>query len=667
MLVSIVHLSDIHFSEFGNTVTGKPNQLAAAICETDLSCRQFIVVLSGDIAQSGVKAEYAIARAFFDSLKEAICRSRPQSVVYFISVPGNHDCYLPEAQTSLRSALIEGMLPTLDKLPDQSILASLLNHQEDYFSFSSSLFGLPADTTERVCGARAIDIDGKKLLFNLYNTALLSKRKEAQGLRLPIQVFRSTVDPSHECHLSISVFHHPYYWLDATDGVEFRDHIELTSEIALTGHQHIAHGFDKHNFSGKTVFYSEGHVLQEAGKGSTSSFRVILLNLEECTRKVVSYSWKKSLYSPSVEGDWTLYSRPDSRFMSPTPSKDFLARLSDSGIGLNHNATGPLTLDRFFIYPDAVNRKASALDIQRDIPGSSLLECMTNTSKLLVHGPALSGKSSLAKTVARDWLRTRSFYPLLISGKALRGADSKYFDRFIDDECGKAYGAENVFKYRQLPTSSRALLIDDWDSSPLEADDRNSLLKLAGAQFGKVVLFSGGLSYVNHLLGKIVGKDEVLEYDFLALREMSYVARGQMIDTWLSLETPRTSAEFGRRVQETERLIDTVIGKKTLPSLPFYVLAILEANQRNRDLVPDNGSFGYLYEVLITGALNTTLGNKSQLDRKYQFLSLFAFRLFTDSVDSLSAKGVEDMVDLYAKDWIIKLDKSALLADLGTC
>jgi predicted MPP superfamily phosphohydrolase len=664
MLVSIVHLSDIHFSEFGNTLQTRSRQLAAAICETDLGCNQFIVVLSGDIAQSGAKAEYAVARFFLDAVKEAICRSRPHSAVHFISVPGNHDCYLPEAQISLRNALIEGLLPTLDGPPDRSILASLLNQQEDYFSFSTSLFAFPKDTMERVCGVRTVDIDGKKLLFNLYNTALLSRRTEEQGLRLPIQVFRSTIDPSAECDLSISVFHHPYYWLDPNDGVEFRDHIELTCEIALTGHQHVGHGFEKHNFSGETVFYSEGHVLQEAGSGGPSGFRVILLDLGESTRRVVSYSWKKSIYSPSVESDWTPYSRPGSRFMSPRPSKEFLARLSDSGIGLTHSAAGPLTLDRFFIYPDAAIRKASALDIQRDVPGSSLLNYMTDTSKLLVHGLAFSGKSSLAKTVAREWLRARSFYPILISGRTLRSADSADFDRLIDQECGKAYGAENVFKYRQLPTSSRALLIDDWDGSPLEAEGRNSLLKLAGSRFGKVVLFAGGLSYVNHLLGKIVGRDEVLEYDFVALKEMSYVARGQVIDNWLSLETPRTSAEFSRRVRETERLVDTVIGKKTLPSLPFYVLAILEANQRNRDLVPDNGSFGYLYEVLITGALNTTLGRKPQLDRKYQFLSLFAFRLFQDAVDSLSVKCVEDMVDLYARDWIIRLDKSALLADL---
>ena len=114
--------------------------------------------------------------------------------------------------------------------------------------------------------------------------------------------------------------------------------------------------------------------------------------------------------------------------------------------------------------------------------------------------------------------------------------------------------------------------------------------------------------------------------------------------------TPRTAPEFSRRVEETERVVDTVIGKNTLPSLPFIVLAILSAIQRNRDAVPHTGSFGYLYEVLITNALNTSLRQKPQLDRKYQFLSLLAFLLFKDSVDILSVHSVGQMLDESARE-----------------
>lgn len=69
----IVHLSDLHF---GALATGRPEALHAAV----RAAAPELIVVSGDLSQSGTVAELAEARAFLDALPQ------PQLVV-----PGNHD------------------------------------------------------------------------------------------------------------------------------------------------------------------------------------------------------------------------------------------------------------------------------------------------------------------------------------------------------------------------------------------------------------------------------------------------------------------------------------------------------------------------------------------------------------------------------------------------
>jgi hypothetical protein len=667
MRTAIVHLSDLHFQDGQNALRSKVPQLAAAICSTDATCADFTIVLSGDIAADGIRSQYGIAKQFLDDLSDAMAGHNSNVQIRYLSVPGNHDCCLPEPEVNLRDALIKAVQPTLQTPePDPSILAELLGRQKSYLDFCQTLFTGPQTATAQLCLSQTVDVGSKRLQFNLYNTAILSRRKERQGeLQVPMALARSLVKLDPECEVSLSVFHHPYGWLNADIGVAFRSHVEQTSDIVLTGHQHSEHAYSKQVLHGERLLYSEGDLLQDPGSPNQSGFRVVLLDLEQRRRRVVSYSWADTRYSIHDDTEWHQYSRAASQVGLPTAAPEFLTRLSDNGIGLIHRSKGPVPLESVFVYPDSTMRKLSASDTQRDIAGSGLLTYLTGRDKVIIQGSALSGKTSLAKTIVKDWLSSRSLYPILLRGVDFRRSDESFFERLIDAEAKRAYGRHSVEQYHQLPPPIKVLVIDDWDDCPMPNRDRDVILRRASASFGKVVLLVDGISYVEQLLGRLHGKEIILDFDLVILSEMSHVARGQLIDKWLSLEVPRESREFSRKVEETERLIQSVIGKNTLPSLPFIVLSLLNASQRSGDVLPENGAFGYLYEVLITAALNAThADNKPQLDKKYTLLALLAFQMFEARVDMLSARAVEALVEDYANSYKVRIDKAAILADL---
>src|ERR1700722_12704632 len=104
MRAAIVHLSDIHFRAANNPIEARLPQLAAAICSTDPTCTEYLVLLSGDIADTGQEVEYETAKAFFNDLTSAISQRQPGCNIRYFTIPGNHDCYLPEAEIHLRDA-----------------------------------------------------------------------------------------------------------------------------------------------------------------------------------------------------------------------------------------------------------------------------------------------------------------------------------------------------------------------------------------------------------------------------------------------------------------------------------------------------------------------------------------------------------------------------------
>jgi 3',5'-cyclic AMP phosphodiesterase CpdA len=136
MLVSIVQLSDIHFRETKNSIETKLGGLVSAIASTETSCQEYIIVLSGDIANEGSAQEYTAARNFLGGLEHGLGEVHAGANIRFLAVPGNHDCQLPTSEEVLRAALVSAVRPTFHtSSPDKATLDLLLEKQQNYFDF----------------------------------------------------------------------------------------------------------------------------------------------------------------------------------------------------------------------------------------------------------------------------------------------------------------------------------------------------------------------------------------------------------------------------------------------------------------------------------------------------------------------------------------------------
>ena len=364
--------------------------------------------MSGDVAYSGLPVEYGLAKQFVSSLTDAIRSHRPGSRVEFRSVPGNHDCFLPKQDIKLRETLVNGIRASLQSTPDPGILSHLLSSQEEYFNFQGFLHPLGSEPEAKVCSSEAIEFGPHRVQLCLYNSALLSQLDEQQGqLAVPMGVIDRAIRPLSPCDLSVSVFHHPYPWIEADVAIRLRSHVEALSDIVLVGHQHVGHGFSKNPLEGERIFYSEGHVLHDRTRPRASGFSVIVVDLAAKTRMELIYSWSDELYRVSSRSEPQTYSTTSRGSHVIRPTAVLLAALNDSGIGLTHRTKGVVRLDEVFVFPDADLRRSPTEHVVA-LKGEALERHLVEGSGSVVQGLPFGGKTALAKMVVKRWLRDGS-------------------------------------------------------------------------------------------------------------------------------------------------------------------------------------------------------------------------------------------------------------------
>jgi len=135
----ILHLSDLHFGNKNRFSHDAPGELSQAFYRSvqdairDIGSHSEIVlvVISGDLAETGLPSEFKYAREFLTTLAAQL-QLRPER---FVILPGNHDIAWPECQI-VRSGL-EGEKFPATELDDRLNAAKLSN----YRAFLGDLYG----------------------------------------------------------------------------------------------------------------------------------------------------------------------------------------------------------------------------------------------------------------------------------------------------------------------------------------------------------------------------------------------------------------------------------------------------------------------------------------------------------------------------------------------
>jgi predicted MPP superfamily phosphohydrolase len=670
MILALLHLSDIHLDIGGNSkILGRAPQIAAALQSAHPLIDQCLIVVSGDVAFSGTQEQYEIASSFFSRLKDEV--NKHYAVPAVVCVPGNHDCDF-RSESDLRKIVLDSIGPKIDNVEANGrTLQELMTVQRNFFAFDSTLSGIPESKEPWIVRVNKFLVSGSEIRIVRLNTAFLSRRDEKQGsLAFPTQVAAEVLHAHSDPTLVITVFHHPYGWLESSNAHKFKRLIEAGTDIVLTGHEHVEGAFTKELISGERLEYVEGAVLETSGSAE-SGFNVILCDLQNQTQKIIQLKWNTDQYAAIVDRDWKPFLRNDLLHRRFDNNREFSEYLKEIGMGFTHPRRTKLYLEDLFVYPDlqriSLAKDGFRKEISLLVPSEETAQFIIDEAQLLLLGYDFSGRSALARKVYLD-LQARGFVPVLILGKEIKARTVDGFLRAIDDAFSRQYSGSALESYKQLPADKKALIVDDWHHLRLSAPIQKKVVDAAKRIFGKITVFAGDLFRIEELLARKGEAHPFIGFEHCEIKQFSNLLRGRLIEKWLALEREGSSDDpmLAREIDRTEKTVRTLLGNRLLPSSPFIVLTLLLAYETAKDTVAPSGSYGYLYEYIITKAIARVSKDLTIVDLKYVVLSRLAYYLFEREKKRFTRQDMQQVVDEYHREYDIRQNAEQLLAELET-
>lgn len=286
MRLALLQLSDIHMRDDNNSIFKRVEKLIDAIQNELLDIENIVIIISGDIAYSGRVQEYNQAMTLIDSIKVKV-KNHTGKQVYFVLVPGNHDCDFEIESKKVRDTLIKDINENGVADIDESIIEQCCIVQNNFVDFSDCYESGKILYKDRLLKIIEYNFDNYIMIFYCFNTSWISQKYEQYGsLTFPLSIYPKDFF-GYKSNISISILHHPFNWQNPNNAREIMRHLENTSDLIITGHEHIATKSLKNNLEGTVTEYIEGAILQDDDE-SNSGFNLIHIDLEKKLHLIIN-------------------------------------------------------------------------------------------------------------------------------------------------------------------------------------------------------------------------------------------------------------------------------------------------------------------------------------------------------------------------------------------
>ncbi len=616
----LIQISDIHFFDAADAVLKRTAEISAAVQPLLPVATRVIIIVTGDIAQSGKAAEYGLAKGFILAIATDI-EDRHGQQPEIITVPGNHDADFSSPRARVRTRVLK----TLKDEPASGIeledVEECVSVFEAYEDFARDIETGAAILHSPIWRTFEIDVGGHPLQLHCVNNAWSCEiHTEPGSLGFPTKIHHKCADPSGA--LRILLMHHPAHWIASRQYREFRRFTRECAELCFTGHEHESNaGANRDSETGLTL-YVEGAVLQDRGNPAASGFNAALIDLQANKIETTEFSWNGTAYHAVAEP-----------FVQALPSKANVVNLvpewqdfiTDLGSNVSHRARERVDLADLYVYPELEQQDDSEenpiIVSSREISQ----ELGSETASTLIKGDQSSGKTALLKRLYADALE-RELYPVYINGRWLKSSAERDLQRAVERAVKEQYAADSVTKVLQAKPEKRVLLLDNLDRCEFPDRYMSGVLAHLDKQFLKIIATVDSAFDLKEAL--IAGAfDSLRSFVQMRMLEFGFRLRFELVSKWFGLDDKKQHLE--QQAELADKIIARVVGRGLVPSFPIYVLILLQSIEVGRAGELENSALGHYYEYMILQALEPRV-RQEHVHEILNYCSQFAW--FLDSV-----------------------------------
>lgn len=607
MTLAILHLSDIHIHEPSDSILKRTDEIAKALNPFLPEASTVVILLSGDIAQTGAESEYFLAKQFVDDIVKKIGVEKCVPIRVIVA-PGNHDCDFTGDQ-EVRQTILAEVLKRVSEIPNSFIIHAV-KIQNNFVKFRNEYIE-PNEVSfeDLLWQSSVVEAEDKRIIFDVLNAPWMSSKHEQQGgLLFPYERYHQFKQT--DADLRVVTLHHPLNWYNQRNYLRFKNFIHQLADILVTGHEHQSNSRDIDEVLSGECVYVEGAALQSRDDFDDSGFNIIEINLSDRKFRFSPFRLEGMIYKPTnMPSKWAEYRALPKRDTAELElTESYRTILNDPGATLKHPSGLPLSLGDIYVFPD--------LDVRMDkrsekIKGKSvtklnskiLLQLTSLEKDVLLEGGEVSGKTRLLYRLYAHY-HSQGHLPLLIRGKDIKQTATEEIQKCISRAIEDQYGAANKLIFEQASISKKVLLLDDLDSCPIKGNAKRSVLGTLKIGFHRTL---ATVSENYELAELFSGSDslDLVDFEQYLLSDLGYERRGELIRKWTSIgrDETLTANEILKTFDDSEKLIESARLQHIASTVPIYVLSLLQASASGLSKELHNSSFAHYYYFLIVGAL----------------------------------------------------------------
>lgn len=646
-MIRILHLTDFHLNK--KTLKDWNDFLKVPflnkIEEINNSQKIDLVVFTGDLIDQAGQSfnedndDKPAAKAlliFKDEIIYPILGRINLDISRFIICPGNHDINR-KADRDFTHYGLKSKLNSIDEINEFTNTSD-----EDYYGiqrikeYKEFEFDLYKEVENKIHSkftfSTKLSLNGKSVGISSLNSSWLCYGDtDRKNILLGENQLNDNYLFIKDCEIKIALMHHQLDWLSDIESKIIKSHISANYDLIFSGHVHETDVEFVQNLAGtslrivspsglnqirqKDVDYINGFSVVDYGMDNKCHFfkynqcqKNFVDNTDVCENGVLQIKLSKNLSDKDDRYELVL-------------EDDFNDFLQDSGANFTHRSKS-LSLDDIYVFP---YMEQFSLNDEEEKGGSIKSEEILNrvirkeAKHSVILGEENSGKTSFCKQVIKKLLDEKNRLPIFIKGKDVKKVTREDVDKLIYKEFRKQYKGDVKYQPKDI-----LIIIDDLNNCKLPQKSKKTfIVNLQSLEYQTIITWDEYFT-LSELLESQVTTLEVYE-----ILKFGGKKRLELIRKWIDLIDDEfeddQSKEF--QIKELSKTINTVIGKNLIPSLPIYILTILQANELASSTNFEQSTFGHYYDVLIRSALGQRIRGNAEIEKYYSYLSELSYFL----------------------------------------
>ncbi|MBD1428506.1 metallophosphoesterase [Sphingobacterium litopenaei] len=639
-MIRILHLTDFHLN---NKTLKDWNDFMRVpflnkIDELNKDQNIDLVLFTGDLIDQAGKDFGSVTNGlntFNEEVIKPILEKLNLDISKFIICPGNHDINRNADKAFAHSGLT-------NELKSIEAVNAFTNTLEDDYDGIQRIkeyklfeFELYKDVNEKVHSkfkfSIKLNINDKSVGITSLNTSWRCYgNDDCKNLLVGENQLNDNFKFIEDCELKIALMHHQLDWLSGFESKIIKSHISSNYDIVLSGHVHETDVEFVQNLTGTCLkivspsglnqirsdgFYANGFSVIDYGSDNKCYFykynhsqRLFVQNTDVCDNGVLEIDINRN--TSTLKNIETLIL-----------DEEFKEFLKDSGANFTHRSKA-LTLDDIYVFP---YMEQFSLNDEEEKGGAIKSEdilkkiIQKEIRHIVILGEENSGKTSFCKQIIKTLLLENNNIPVFIKGRDIKKVTREEIDKLVQKEIRKQY-KEAV----NLEEKDIFIVIDDLNNCKLPQKSKKTfILNLQSFNYYTIITWDEYFT-LSDLLESQITTLEVFE-----ILKFGGKKRFELIRKWINLiddvfDDDQTK-EF--QIKELVKTVNAVIGKNLIPSLPIYILTILQANELASTTNFEQSTFGHYYDVLIRSALGKKIKANSEIEKYYSYLTEFSFWL----------------------------------------